>query len=228
MSDSLSSESESDFEPTEVSDAATDQGDTEDDDDISRSEEGSDLPSPGPSIVSSNVAGSSLRVDNAPHGTSTPSSPSIKQSDTPLISPKRKPKVMSAIRKGFNGLKDSMKEKRGLFRFWGMGTKEDKDQYFGREDDRHKERLEAEKDNQERARQAEIDARRESDRLRKRKSRAAKKAAELQDGTRTPGGKKKRVRERVFQEKRRVLTQALGYQCQTCRSIRSENSLFYC
>lgn len=93
---------------------------------------------------------------------------------------------VSAIRRGLKGLDDGL-EPRGLLKFWKRGTEEDRNQYFGREDERHNEWMEKEKYSSNRKKQVQIDTQRERARLRKQKSRARRKESRS-------GGKKKRVR----------------------------------
>jgi hypothetical protein len=82
--------------------------------------------------------------------------------------------LVTAIRSGLKGLGDGLNPQ-GLFKFWKRGTKEDRNQYFGREDERHKEFMEQHKETSDRKKQVQNDRQRECARLRKQKSRARKR-----------------------------------------------------
>ena len=63
---------------------------------------------------------------------------------------------VSAIQSGLKGLNNTLKPW-GLFKFWKKGTEEDKNQFFAREDERHNEWMEQDKDRSDRKKQVEID-----------------------------------------------------------------------
>jgi hypothetical protein len=151
------------------------------------------------SNVSSDVDDNAAANDNdATNNTLDPTSncgtPSLNfEQDQPGKTPKRK-KVASAIRKGLELMKESVGGKQGLFHFFGKGTISDRNQYFSREDEKHKEHMEEEKYTSERMQKIQLDNRRERARLRKQKSRATKQALEFANSTKKLGEKKKRVR----------------------------------
>ena len=137
-------------------------------------------------------------IDNdLPINPSIPSSPqNISLNETDPNKPDRqnnhKLTRVSAIRSGLKGLNNTSKPW-GLFKFWKKGTEEDKNQFFAREDERHNEWMEQNKDRSDRKKHVEIDTKQECARLQKQKSRARKRESSLrnQDGTKNLGKKKR-------------------------------------
>ena len=110
----------------------------------------------------------------------------------PASTHKSQPAVLSAMRKGLDEIR-SGGEQRGLFKYFGQGTKETFKAHIDHETERSKMYLEEEAHHLQTAQQTKEDIIRERARLRKAKSRQLVRETAIRKGIRTPAGLKKRV-----------------------------------
>ncbi|KAF4617264.1 hypothetical protein D9613_005664 [Agrocybe pediades] len=92
-----------------------------------------------------------------------------------------------------SNLQSSTDGKKGLFKWFSKGTTKDRDDYFAREDDKHRAKMEDEEHIADQLEQKKLCELRDRAKLRQQKCRAARKAEEIRWGTRDENGQKKRV-----------------------------------
>ena len=110
---------------------------------------------------------------------------------------KKKPKlkvVASAIQNALSKAADGESSKNGLLAYFSKGTAEDRANFFAREDERFEQTR-----SQSIADTKDMDAKkklhkRERAKLRQQKHRQIQREKEVQNGTRSPGGRKRKVR----------------------------------